>query len=104
MASQQQPALPTFVKSLLLLVLPNNKTHHDDKLNKNETIATNKENTSPFEEMYFSFPALAEEEDHLSSSSTCGQQHREVRNHHVHRHGRNNAKPAPTTNNSNLIY
>jgi hypothetical protein len=46
---------PTFVKQLLLLVLPNNGLAHQQQ--RDPTLSQH----SPFEEMYFSFPALEED-------------------------------------------
>ncbi|KAI8075612.1 hypothetical protein BDF21DRAFT_495116 [Thamnidium elegans] len=56
--SQQQNTLPTFVKQLLLLVLPKSQPQQQ---------TTTAAAISPFEKMYFSFPAL--EEDVIDTSS-----------------------------------
>lgn len=79
MSSQQQQenaTLPTFVKQLLLLVLPKQSQQMDN--NK----ITKPLSSSPFEKMYFSFPALEED----TVDSTCGQDH----TRHQQRHERNN--------------
>ncbi|EPB84945.1 hypothetical protein HMPREF1544_08304 [Mucor circinelloides 1006PhL] len=60
----EQSNMPTFVKQLLLLVLPS-KQQQEQADNKNQ-------GNSPFEKMYFSFPAL--EEDNIDNGNTCGQQ------------------------------
>ncbi|CEP09211.1 hypothetical protein [Parasitella parasitica] len=77
----EQSNMPTFVKQLLLLVLPS-KQQEEQVDNKNQ-------GNSPFEKMYFSFPALEED---IDSSGTCGQQQ-------DHRH---KTKPTPTANNGIL--
>lgn len=59
----EQSNMPTFVKQLLLLVLPS-KQQQEQVDNKNQ-------GNSPFEKMYFSFPALEED---IDNSNTCGQQ------------------------------
>jgi hypothetical protein len=53
----------SFVKNLLLLVSPSN--------NGNEDLETTSSEHSPFQDMYFSFPAFEEPEE----PSTCGQSH-----------------------------
>jgi hypothetical protein len=60
----EQSNMPTFVKQFLLLVLPS-KQQQEQVDNKNQ-------GNSPFEKMYFSFPAL--EEDIDNNNNTCGQQ------------------------------
>ncbi|GAN07488.1 hypothetical protein MAM1_0163c06985 [Mucor ambiguus] len=76
----EQSNMPTFVKQLLLLVLPS-KQQQEQVDNKNQ-------GNSPFEKMYFSFPAL--EEDSIDSSNTCGQQQDQ----------RHKSKSSTTTNSS----
>ncbi|KAK4514700.1 uncharacterized protein ATC70_002302 [Mucor velutinosus] len=75
-----QSNMPTFVKQLLLLVLPS-KQQQEQADNKNQ-------GNSPFEKMYFSFPAL--EEDSIDNSNTCGQQQDQ----------RHKSKTSATTNSS----
>ncbi|OAC98548.1 hypothetical protein MUCCIDRAFT_115469 [Mucor lusitanicus CBS 277.49] len=80
----EQSNMPTFVKQLLLLVLPS-KQQQAQADNKNQ-------GNSPFEKMYFSFPAL--EEDSIDgSSNTCGQQQDQ----------RHKTKSSATTTNSSII-
>lgn len=64
--------LSTFVKQLLLLVLPaKNKNIVNTGSNSNSN-----DSTSPFEKMYFSFPAL--DEDLEANTKTCGQHHHQA--------------------------
>jgi hypothetical protein len=58
----------SFVKNLLLLVSPSNNVNEDHLERK---ISTSSSEYSPFQDMYFSFPAFEEPEE----SSTCGQSH-----------------------------
>jgi hypothetical protein len=77
---QQNTTLPTFVKQLLLLVLPKQSQQMDNKAN-NKTKAT-----SPFEKMYFSFPALEED----TVDSTCGQDHTRHQRHEANNNVKTN--------------
>lgn len=76
----EQSNMPTFVKQLLLLVLPSKQQH--------QQVDNKSQGNSPFEKMYFSFPAL--EEDGIDNSNTCGQQQDQ----------RHKSKPSTTTNSS----
>ncbi|KAI8378636.1 hypothetical protein BD560DRAFT_389949 [Blakeslea trispora] len=55
-----------FVKNLFLLVTPTNQTN-DNKLERK--MSANSSENSPFQDLYFSFPAFDESEE--SSTSTC---------------------------------
>ncbi|CAO3641909.1 unnamed protein product [Mucor hiemalis] len=83
MSSQQQQntTLPTFVKQFLLLVLPKQSQQIDTASKPNKTTKA----SSPFEKMYFSFPALEED----TVDSTCGQHHTRQQQQHEG----NNLKP-----------
>jgi hypothetical protein len=72
---QPNKNLPAFVKQLLLLVLP---TKHKDIINDSSN-SNRSDSTSPFEKMYFSFPALDEDPD--TTKKTCGQQHHHQASH-----------------------
>jgi hypothetical protein len=63
--------LPTFVKQLLLLVLP---TKTKNIINNSSNTNSN-DSTSPFEKLYFSFPALDEDLVDANKNTSCGQHH-----------------------------
>lgn len=74
MNNQREPnKIPSIVKQLLQSVLPNNKP-----------TSVPIEAKSPFEELYFSFPALEDDTSSISSNNTlathCGHQHHKTNN------------------------
>jgi hypothetical protein len=59
----------SFVKNLILLVSPSNQQEQETAAETKSTISN-----SPFEDLYFSFPAFEESTSEESSTSTsCGQ-------------------------------
>lgn len=68
--NSRRNSFSSFVKNLLLLVSPSNNVNEDDQLERK--LSASSSEYSPFQDMYFSFPAFEEPDE---SSSTCGQSH-----------------------------
>lgn len=68
--SSRRNSFSSFVKNLILLVSPSNN-NNEDELNLERT--TSSEN-SPFQDMYFSFPAFEETYEDSTTTTNCGHQ------------------------------
>lgn len=73
--SARRHSFSNFMKNLLLLVSPSNVSNEEDLGLKRESSSTSSEN-SPFQDLYFSFPAFEEfsNGEESSTASSCGHQ------------------------------
>jgi hypothetical protein len=61
----------SFVKNLILLVSPSTN-NNEDELNLERKSSTTSSENSPFQDLYFSFPAFEETYEDSTTVSNCG--------------------------------
>jgi hypothetical protein len=70
-STARRNSFSTFMKNLLLLVSPSSNTNEVDSLDLERKSSTASSENSPFQDLYFSFPAF---EEASAEETSCGHQ------------------------------